>query len=147
MTISEPTPDKGRELVPAPWTVTEREKLILEGVPVQTFPGRVRELLRRAQSTTSGIVATTEGFKTTARLIESEASVYQAELAVQKAKNDLIDEMRRSEKLAGEEIEIERLRKENWRLQREAVKAGDEAAKQARLKEIAIAHGGTDASD
>lgn len=125
---------KGRELIPAPWTLTERDLQILDKADFETFPRRFMTDLRRARNT-HGIRAETEAFELALKWRRARADL-------KKALGDEREQDLRLAKLEGEEIEINKLQRECFRLTNELSRSAQETAKQARLKEIAIAHKG-----
>ncbi len=132
MTITDPEQPVGRELIPAPWTLLEREAQIFDKADFETFPRRFMTEMRRTRNA-HGVRAETEAFELALKWRRARADL-------KKAIGDEREQDLRLEKLEGEEIELNKLRRENVRLTQAAAKANDYAAQQARLKEIAIAH-------
>ena len=127
----------GRDLVPAQWTMTARERELLArerellaGVDLDAVPQRARHELKHVLEE-HGVTATTAGYRLA-------TDHFRARADLRKAINDEREEEVRLERLAGEETEVNKLRRDHFRVTNELAKANAEASKQARLKEIAI---------
>lgn len=138
--MAEPRRDT-RELVPAPWSLTQREKELLDGFSgIERVPKDVQGYVRKRLGQ---IGRETEQMKYITARLAAEADLF-------RASNDLTEQRRKYEAFEGEEPTLKEanqrirdLERKNMHAQVELQRANEAAKKERTIKERVMSEGGT----